>query len=659
MQVQSASPRGLQRTDLFPDGLPREDMPSAQAFRNIMSTVRSVITGDLTALITSREDGSLLLQSQTILSQYPKTLLERLQHWAKSTPDKTYLAERDKDNPDKWKRITYAETWQSIRHIASGLLQHNLSVDRPIAVLSGNSIEHALLGLAAMYIGVPYASISEQYSLVSQDHEKLRYVLGLITPGLVFADDGNAYQKAINTTIANDVIVLTSYGEYPDKSGIKFSDLLDHPIDSRIETIHSALKADDIAKFLFSSGSTGKPKAVINTHRMLCSNQQMIRQALPLLQDPPPILVDWLPWNHTFGGNHNFGIVLYNGGTLYIDKGKPTPQGFLESVRNLKEIAPTVFYNVPRGFEELVKHLRQDDELCRVFFSQMRMFFYAGAGLSQPVWNALDELALKTCDERILILTGLGCTETSPSALFTTNDGGFAGLLGLPVPGTEVKLVKVGEKTEIRVRGPNVTPGYWRNPEITQKAFDEEGYYCTGDAVRFVDPLDPQQGLMFDGRISEDFKLDTGTWVSAGPLRAQFLNHFGNIVKDVVIVGRDRPFVSALVFPDIDNCRLLVDNSSGLSDLAIVNHPAVRERFGSLLQSFSKDATGSASKVVRLSLQVTPPSLDQNEITDKGSLNAGAIQDHRHASINHLYCDTDCNEKNDNILMKDVVIFLP
>ncbi|MGI1678874.1 MAG: feruloyl-CoA synthase [Cellvibrionaceae bacterium] len=605
-----------------------------------MSSVRKIKMGNMVAAQVELDNGDVVVNACEALHSYPKTILEKLEYWANEKPDKIFLAERYKSKNDSWNEITYEQTWTKIKKIASGLSKKNLSVDKPIAILSGNSIDHALLGLAAMYIGIPYAAISPQYALISKDFSKLKHCLDLITPGLIYVDNGSLYENAITSVVDESVEVLVSWSPLSSRSSDLLESLIENSEDNdEVAKRYDAIKADDPAKFLFSSGSTGMPKAVVNTHRMLAANQQMILQALPSLAEPSPVLVDWLPWNHTFGGNHNFGIVLYNGGTLYIDDGKPTPNGFKKSIRNLKEIAPTAFYNVPKGFDELVKHLRKDKQLREKFFSQVKILFYAGAGLSQPVWDALEELAIETCGERIMIVTGLGCTETAPSALFTTGDNGFAGWLGLPVAGVEAKLVKTGTKTEIRFRGDSVSPGYWRQPELTEKAFDEEGYFKTGDAIKLVDENDLQKGFRFDGRISEDFKLDTGTWVSAGPLRGQFLDHFGSLVKDVVIVGRDRPFVSALVFPDMDSCRQLDSSLEGMTERELVENKKVQKIFLEKLTAFASKATGSASRIRKLSLQSEPPSLDGHEITDKGSLNAGAIQDNRASEIESLYGD--------------------
>ncbi len=603
-----------------------------------MRPLRQVNLGHQQAVLSHRDDTTVDYRVEEALGAYPNTLIERFRHWVAERGDHSFIARRNQQGD--WEEWSYTQSWQTIEHLASYLLGKNLSVDRPIAILSGNSIEHALLTLAAMTVGIPVAPISPQYALLSSDHAKLKYVLGLITPGLVFADAGNAFAKAINASVASDCDILLVDGEVERRQCEYYSGATSTAVAEDLEAISQAIEPDQVAKFLFSSGSTGMPKAVTNTHRMLCANQQMLIQTLPFVADPAPVIVDWLPWNHTFGGNHNTGLVIYNGGTLYIDDGKPTPRDFSHTIENLKDIAPTIYFNVPKGYEELVKALQRDQQLRENFFSRVQMLFYAGAGISQPVWDALEELALETIGERILIVTGLGCTETAPSSLFTNGDNGFAGWIGIPVPGCDAKLVQAGGKTEIRIKGDHVTPGYWREPELTAKAFDEEGYFCTGDAIKFTDPGDIQRGLVFDGRISEDFKLDTGTWVSAGPLRVQFLNHFGRCVKDVVITGRDKPYVSALVFPDFEACRALDSSLQDLSDEAVCDHPSVKSYLQGKLSEFTSSATGSAARVCALKLLVEPPSMDKNEITDKGSLNASAIQDVRREDLESIYTRT-------------------
>jgi feruloyl-CoA synthase len=405
-----------------------------------------------------------------------------------------------------------------------------------------------------------------------------------------------------------------------------------------VDRAHAAVGPDTIAKILFTSGSTGQPKGVVNTQRMLCSNQEMIACTLPHLRQVPPVIVDWLPWNHTFGGNHNFGLVLYNGGTLYIDDGKPLPGQFEGTVRNLREIAPTVYFNVPRAYEELVPYLHREPALREKFFSRVGMLFYAAAGLSQSVWDAFEELAVQTCGERILWITGLGATETAPFATCANWEAGRSGMIGLPVAGQEMKLAPVGDKLEVRFRGPNVTPGYWRQPELTRAAFDAEGYYKMGDALRFADPDHPERGLMFDGRLAEDFKLSTGTWASVGPLRTRFIAAGAPLVQDVVVAGHDRDYVAVLVFPRLDQCRGLCPQLPKQAPASeVLAHEQVRARFQDLLNELAGEATGTATRIERALLLEVPPSIDASEITDKGSINQRAVLEHRAGLVEELY----------------------
>ena len=583
--------------------------------------------------------GGFLIQPEEALQSYPKVLTDRLSHWARVSPERVCIAKRGAD--DQWRSLTYEQVWNSARSIGQALLDRGLSAERPVAILSENDLEHFLLTLAGQHVGIPIAPISPPYSLVSKDFGKLRHTLKIVTPGLIFVSDGTRYAPAIETVVGEHIEVVATTAPPDRRKTSSFADLLQTTPTAAVDTAHERIDSDGVAKFLFTSGSTGVPKAVINTHRMLCSNQQMITQIFPFLEDDPPVIVDWLPWNHTFGGNHDLGIALYNGGTFYIDDGKPGPGWIEKSVRNLREISTTVFFNVPKGYEDLLPFLRVDRELCKTFFRRLGLMFYAGAGLSQPVWDAYRELAFQTCGERIIMATGLGSTETAPMAIQTTWETDRAGTIGIPVPGVEVKLVLRDEKLEARVRGPNVTPGYWRDPELTRKAFDEQGFYSFGDAVRFVDPQDINKGLLFDGRLKEDFKLANGTWVSVGPLRARLIGHFAPFVRDAVVAGLDRDFVTAILFADPDACRSL---APGLSERAllseIVTHAAVRARFHSLLKSFAQRATGSSNRVVRAILADEPPSLDRGEITDKGSFNQRAVLEYRAGLVEELYAVT-------------------
>ena len=376
---------------------------------------------------------------------------------------------------------------------------------------------------------------------------------------------------------------------------------------------------------------------MINTQRMLCSNQEMLAVTLPCLRETPPVLVDWLPWNHTFGANHNFGLVLYNGGTLYIDDGRPVPGLFEVTVRNLREIAPTVYFNVPRGFEELAAYLKREPALREKFFSRVSMLFYAGAGLPQPVWDAFEALSVQTCGERILWVTGLGATETAPLATCANWEAGRAGMIGLPVPGQEMKLAPVGDKFEARFRGPNITPGYWKQPALTRESFDDEGYYRMGDAVRFDDPDQPEKGLMFDGRLAEDFKLSSGSWVSVGPLRTRFLAAAAPLAQDVVVAGHDRDYIALLVFPRVDECRRLCGLLNQVATREVLANALLRQRFQNLLDQLADESTGGTMQVRRVMLLEVPPSIDAAEITDKGSINQRAVLDHRAELVEELY----------------------
>ncbi len=635
---------------------------------------RQARLGDLTPVVDDRPDGTIVLRARQPLGDYPAVLTDRLAYWAGIAPDRTLLAwntrtashgEHGSVSRDRvFEHLTYGDALGKVRCLGQALLDRHLSADRPLAILSGNSVEHLLLALAAQHVGVPYAPVSPAYSLVSTDFGALKHVLALLTPGLVFASDAALFGRALDAAVGPDVEVAHA-GSVAARSArrgtVTFTALLSTTPTPEVDRRHAAIAPDDVAKILFTSGSTGTPKGVINTHRMICSNQQMILQTLPFLGDEPPVLVDWLPWHHTFGGNHNVGIVVYNGGSLYLDEGRPVSGGFDESVRNLRAIAPTVYLNVPKGFEELVRAFGSDPALAARFFGRVRVLFYAAAGLSQHVADELQRIAIDTCGERLVLVTGLGSTETAPMAICRPWASELSSAIGLPVPGVEAKLVPVGRpgrglregpparppasddaggKLEIRVRGPNVTPGYWRQEALTRDVFDDEGFYCMGDAARLVDPHDLSKGLVFDGRIKEDFKLSTGTWVSVGPLRAHILAHFAPYVRDAVIAGHDRDEVSMLVVPDIDACRMLCpDLPASAAAAAVVGHAGVRRWLRTRLATFAAGATGSATRIGRAIVLVEPPSLDGGEVTDKGSLNQRAILDRRRSLVDDLYAD--------------------
>ena len=575
-----------------------------------------------------------MLRSRVPLAAYPRALTSRLLQWAEQHPERPFLARREGAGP--FRVVTYGEAWREVERIAEALLERGLSVERPVAVLSENGIEHALLALAALHVGIPYSPISPAYALLSTDYGKLRHVMGLLSPGLVLVSDGPTFERAVLSTVPADVEVVVSGRGFEQRSSTPFAALGTAPT-TAVAAAHRELSPDAVAKVLFTSGSTGLPKGVINTHRMLCSNLRQIMQCFPCMEEEPLTLVDWLPWNHTFGGNHNFGLVLESGGTLYIDDGKPTSQGITTTVANLREIPTNVYFNVPRGFVELLPYLENDRELRRTFFSRLKLLFYAGAGLAQPVWDGLQRLAVEETGSRIVMTSGLGCTESSPSALFAHWEETWSGLLGVPVPGLELKLARVGEKFEARYRGPNITPGYFRAREATAAAFDEEGFYRTGDALTFVDAANPSAGMRFDGRIAEDFKLSSGTWVSFGALRAAVLDACAPLVADAVLTGIDREYVGAILFPSLPACAKIAGVSADISAEELVRHPEVRRRLLEALSGLAARNPGSASRVARAVVTPVPPSLDAGEVTDKGSLNQRAVLDRRAALVESIH----------------------
>jgi feruloyl-CoA synthase len=603
--------------------------PSTQ--KHLLAPVRPVGFPPAEVECWNSADGALVVRPKHPLGPYPDKLTERLDHWAVQAPDRVFLAQRG--DTGEWRTVTYSQMRARARNVAEALLHRPLSAERPIAILSGNDLEHATLGLGAMYAGIPFAPISPAYSLVSSDFGKLRLIFDILTPGLVFVSEGAPFRKAIEKVLPRDAELVIS-GDPGGLRATPFSMLENRAATDAVDRAHSAVGPDTIAKFLFTSGSTGTPKGVINTQRMLCSNQEMVRTMLPFVVDDPPVLCDWLPWNHTFAGNHDFGLVLYNGGSYYIDDGRPVAGAIEATIRNLDDVQPNIFLNVPRGFEMVLPYLRERREFRDRFFQKLRLMYYAGAGLSQPVWDELRELAVESCGERIVMLTGLGSTETGPAALFPYWEEDRAGHVGLPAPGVELKLVKAGEKTEARLRSPSITPGYWRQPELTRAVFDAEGFYCLGDALQFVDRNDPGKGFIFDGRIAEDFKLATGTWVSVGPLRAKFLAHCAPYLRDIVFAGHDGPYVAALIFPNVEACRALVP---GGSDSEVVRSERVRSKFIKFLQELAKTGTGSSNRVVRVILMEEPPSIDKHEVTDKGSFNQGAVLRNRAELVEELY----------------------
>ncbi len=597
--------------------------------------LRPVRLGAFDAVVEHSAGGVIHIRTSQKLASYYNTLSEPLDHWARIAPDRVFLGQRNADG--NWRTLSYAQTLAQVKRIGAALLRRGLSADRPIAIISGNDIEHALLALAAMTVGIPYAPISPAYSLMSSDFGKLRGIIDLLTPGMVFANDGGPFARALYETVPDDIELVVTRNPLGDRPVTMFADLLGTEDSAGFAAAQAKVTSDSIAKFLFTSGSTGTPKAVINTHRMLCSNQAMLAAGFPFFTDEPPVVMDWLPWSHTFGSNHNFNMVLVNGGSLYIDDGNPSPPGVPKTARNLREIAPTIYFNVPKGYEALLPHFRADAELRRNFFSRLKVLFYAGAGLNQTTWDELIKLSVETTGERIILLSSLGSTETAPAALVCTFDCDKAGNIGLPFPGVELRLVPNEGKLEARLRGPHITPGYWRQEQLTRDAFDEDGFYKLGDALKFADPDDAGKGLLFDGRIAEDFKLSTGTWTSVGPLRARFIDHFAPLVRDVVFAGPDRDHIVALVFPDIEACRKLSGLGADAALAAIVENAPLRAKFSSLLNALHAASLGTSTRILRALLMAEPPSMDNGEMTDKGSINQRAVLTNRAALVNELY----------------------
>lgn len=555
--------------------------------------------------VERRADGSILLRSPQQLRGYARAIGEWLVHWAERTPENTFLAER---SGDAWRRVTYAEAFDAVRRIGQALLDRGLGIERPVAILSDNSVDHALLALGAMHVGVPVTPVSPAYSLMSKDFAKLRYIFELVKPGLVWTPDSAKFAAALAAVGA---------------SSTPIAELLQANPSPRVDQAFAAIGPDTIAKILFTSGSTGTPKGVINTHRMLCANQQMLAQAWPFLEDKKPVLVDWLPWNHTFGGNFCFNLVLRNGGTLHVDGGKPMPGLIETTARNLREVSPTLYFNVPRGFDLLMPQLESDEALRKHFFRALEMVFYAAAALPQNLWERLERLAQQERGGELAMLSAWGSTETAPCATAVHFHIERAGVIGAPIPGCELKLVPAAGKLEARLKGPNVTPGYYKRPELTKEAFDEEGYYRIGDALGFANADDPAQGLVFDGRVAEDFKLTTGTWVHTGAVRVRLIAAGNPIIQDAVITGHDRDEVGALVF-------LNPTAAQGLAP------DAIRAKIAQALAALAAQG-GSSTRPARALVATEPPSIDANEITDKGYINQRAVLLRRAELVNQLY----------------------
>ena len=592
------------------------------------------------ARLTRQADGALILESAQRLGYYPRSLIDPLEHWASATPAETFLAERAPDGD--WRRVSYAQTLQAAAAIGQALIGRGASEGRPVCILSENSIDHALLVLGAMAAGVPASSVSIAYALQSRDHAKLKAIVAALTPGVLYVADGGRYRAALDSLadagLLDGVEIVTSGAHPAGRNLTDFASLLETKPAEEYAERRGQIGPDTIAKVLFTSGSTGTPKGVINTQRMLCSNQQALAQLWPFLHEKRPVILDWLPWSHTFGANHNFNLVLTHGGTLYIDEGKPAPGLIEKTVANLREVSPTLFFNVPRGYDMLLPYLESDAALRENFCRNLDLIFYSGAALPQPLWERLEAVALQVRDTPIPMVSSWGSTETAPMVTCVHYPLERAGNIGLPAPGNQVKMVLTNGKFELRVKGPCVTPGYWRQPAMTTQAFDAEGFYGMGDAGRLADPERPERGIVFDGRIAEDFKLQTGTWVHAGALRVALIGALAPFVSDAVITGQDRTEAGALVFPNVAAMRALCSElPAEVPASEVFAHPVVKEAVAAGLRKLASQGGGSSGRIGRVLLMEEPASIDANEITDKGYINQRAVLTRRHALVDALH----------------------
>jgi feruloyl-CoA synthase len=589
--------------------------------------------------VERRPDGVIVLKSRFPLKAYEKHIPASLAKWAGEAPDRTWLAQRT--GPDRqWRKVSFGEAKRTVDGLTQALLNLKLEPGSPVAILSGNSIEHALMTMAAMQARFPAAPVSPAYSLMSHDHVKLKYLFDLIKPRVVMVQDGPSFEKALKAPPLDGVTVVHVGRPCDSIKSTAFSDLAATPVTPEVDESIAAITPDTVGKLLFTSGSTGMPKAVINTQAMMCANVAMMMQVRPRDPNAPQATyLDWMPWNHTMGGNALFNPVLTEGGTLYIDDGRPMPGLIEETLRNLREISPTYYANVPAGYAALAAAMEKDDALCRSFFRNLGLMAYGGARLPDDLYERMQALAVRATGQRIVFYTGWGSTETAPTSTGTYWDTERVGLIGLPFPGVELKMVPVGAKYELRLRGVNVTPGYFGRPDLTKAAFDEEGFYCIGDAGVFVDPEDPVQGIIFAGRVVEDFKLTTGTFVHVGSLRTDAIAGASPVVQDALVTGQDRPFVGLLAWPNLHACRQIVGNAEASYE-EVVRHPDVLACLKRGLEAHNKSTEGASSmRVARAMLMVEPASIDGNELTDKGYINQRAGLERRANLVERLYAD--------------------
>jgi len=592
------------------------------------------------------QNGGFILRSPAQLEPYTPNICSHLIEWAHQAAQRTFLAERSASGD--WRCLTYGEALVATRSLAQALLAHGVTAARPLMILSGNSIESGLLQLAAMFVGIPVAPVSPAYSLMSGDFGKLKFVYDLVRPGLIYAADGDSFSNALAALDLDDVTVVVKYGAPAGVDALTMENVLATELTPDVDAAYSQVGADTVAKILFTSGSTGMPKGVINTQQMMCSNQQALAQIWPFITRRPPVLVDWLPWNHTFGGNHNFNLVLRRGGTLYIDAGKPAPGLFAATIDNLREIAPTAYFNVPRGFQMLAPYLEQDAALRDYFFSNLDTIFYAAAALPQDLWERFEKLSMAALGKKIAMTSAWGLTESAPLATGVHFPIARAGVIGLPVPGTELKLLPNAGKLEMRLRGPNITPGYFKRDDLTAESFDENGFYITGDAAKFADPDDASKGILFDGRVAEDFKLLTGSWVNTGMVRVGAVSACTEIIQDAVVTGHDRDHIGLLIIPNLAGVANIAGESPDTSLSELLCHEKVRQKLCADLASYNAANPASSTRVTRVLFLLEPLDTDADEITDKGYVNQRAVLERRHELVLQLY-----SENSDIILIDD------
>ena len=594
-------------------------------------------------LAERRADGSILLTSPEPLGPHESSLGEMLRRWGREAPDRLFLAERDPSGG--WRKVTWAEANHLADSIAQALLDRHLGPDRPLMILSGNAVDHALLTLGGFLAGVPVVPVSVAYALMSQDFAKLKHIFDLVKPGLVYAASGQMFAKALAALDLGDAELVVSAAEPDGMTATRFADLAATKATAAVARSLGRVGPDTVAKILFTSGSTGLPKGVLNTHRMLCANQQSLAQIWPFVRRTPPVLVDWLPWNHTFGGNHNFNLVLKHGGTMYIDAGKPAPGLIEQTVKNLLDVSPTIYFNVPAGYNMLLPYLERDEGLSRSFFRDLQLIFYAAAALPQDLWERLEAVAIKTLGRRVPMTSSWGSTETAPLATSAHFLIERAGVIGVPVPGVAIKMVPSGSKMELRVKGSNVTPGYYKREDLTRDAFDDEGFYRIGDAGRLADPDDPAKGLIFDGRTVEDFKLTTGTWVHVGGLRVAALAAASPLLQDAVVCGHDRAAIGLLAWPNLAACKeVCPDPAAHAAPERLLRASEVVGRIRDGIKAYNTAQGGSSTRIARVLLMAEPPSIDANEITDKGYINQRAALERRKALVERLYAEPPADD---------------